>query len=42
MKSLPDFIEIGKECGLKGDDLLTFARKELEAYEKAELDKYER
>ena len=42
MKSLPDFIEVGKECGLKGDDLLTFARKELEAYDRAELDKYER
>ena len=49
MKSLPDFIEIGEKCGLKGEDLLTFARKELDAYKselalekKTELDKYER
>ena len=33
MKSLPDFIEVGKECGLKGEELLAFARRELEVYD---------
>ena len=35
MKSLADFIEIGEKCGLKGDELLAFARKELEVYDQA-------
>ena len=35
MKSLPDFIEIGGKCGLKGEELLAFARRELEVYDQA-------
>ena len=35
MKSLPDFIEVGEKCGLKGEELLAFARRELEVYDQA-------
>lgn len=34
MKDLTDFVAVGKDCGLTGDDLFTFAQKEFEKYEK--------